>query len=322
MGATRLENRGWILTLPDISPAPTPARAAPSRTAAAFIAVTLIWGSTFLVIRIGNDTVPPVWAATLRLILAAAFLSVITLASGQRFPRGAALRSAALYGAFQLGLNFALVYWAETSAPSSLASVLFATLPISTALLGRLAGIERLDRGRLLGASIALGGIVVIFLGRLGSGAAPLPAAALVLATIVACIGTLLYRSGPRQPVVPANAVGSAVGAAVCFLASTLLHERHALPTTWAGIVPILVLAVAGSVGGFVLFTWLVTQWDATRAWFVSVLAPIVGLSLGYVVLGEQLGAAGLIGSGIVLAGVAIGLRARLPARPAVAARD
>jgi len=277
------------------------------RAAAAFIACTLIWGSTFLVIRIGNNTVPPVWAATLRLILAAGILSGITLATGQAFPRGAALRSAALYGAFQLGLNFVLVYWGETSAPSSLASVLFATLPLSTALLGRLAGIERLDRRRLLGASIALGGIVLIFFGRLGAGAAP------VLATIVACIGSLLFRRGPRQPVVPANAVGCAVGAVVCFLASTLMRERHALPTTWAAIVPIVVLAVAGSVGGFVLFTWLVTQWDATRAWFVSVAAPIVGVTLGYLVLGEQLGAAGLIGSGIVLAGVALGLRTRAP---------
>ena len=80
---------------------------------AAFAACGAIWGSTFLVISIGNDALAPVWAATLRLAAASLLLAAWTLLRGQRLPRGAALRAALGYGVAQFGVNLPLLYWGE-----------------------------------------------------------------------------------------------------------------------------------------------------------------------------------------------------------------
>ena len=96
----------------------------------AFAACGAIWGSTFLVISIGNDTLAPVWAATLRLTLAALLLGAWTRARGRALPRGAALRAALGYGVAQFGVNLPLLYWGEKLVPSGLSAVVFATIPL------------------------------------------------------------------------------------------------------------------------------------------------------------------------------------------------
>ena len=103
----------------------------------AFASCTLIWGSTFLVISIGNDTVPPMWAGALRLAIAALVLLGIMVVRGRRLPTGPALRAAAAYGALTFGLNLPLLYWGETIVPSGLAAVVYATVPITATLVAR-----------------------------------------------------------------------------------------------------------------------------------------------------------------------------------------
>jgi len=78
---------------------------------AAFATCSAIWGSTFLVISLGNDRLAPVWAATLRVALASVLLGAWTLVRGQALPRGPALRAALGYGVAQFGVNLPLLYW-------------------------------------------------------------------------------------------------------------------------------------------------------------------------------------------------------------------
>jgi len=80
------------------------------RIAVTFIACSAIWGSTFLAIRLGNEATPPVWAATIRLALASVLLFGIAAAFRIPLPRGKALRGAALWGFFNLGVNLTLLY--------------------------------------------------------------------------------------------------------------------------------------------------------------------------------------------------------------------
>lgn len=77
---------------------------------AAFAGMCLIWGTTFLVIRIGTEAVRPLWGATIRQSLACVLNLVIALATRSRWPRGSALRAIALFGFLNLGVNFALLY--------------------------------------------------------------------------------------------------------------------------------------------------------------------------------------------------------------------
>jgi drug/metabolite transporter (DMT)-like permease len=279
-------------------------RAPAGATWAAFVGCSLIWGSTFLVISFGNDTMPPVWGATLRLALAAAILFAIAWIRRLPLPRGAALRAAAAYGVFVFGINFPLLYWGQQWVPSGIAAVIFATLPLTTPLMARAMGIEKLHVLKLAGGAVALAGVATIFwrqiVGDVGLG----PMLAVFGAATLAGMGTILLKRGPRQHPIPANAVGSLVGAGMCLAWSFVLAERHTVPTSAGQIVPILYLAVLGSVVAFTLLAWLVNHWDATNIAFISVANPVTAVTLGILVRHERLEAATLLGASLVLAGV------------------
>src|SRR5260221_12111324 len=123
------------------------------RVAVTFVACALIWGSTFLAIRFGNEAVPPLWAAAIRLAIASVLLFGITRIIGTPLPRGRALRGAALWGLFSLGVNLSLLYVGEQTVPSGISAVLFSTVPLSTALLSAAFGAQPLWRGKLPAAA-------------------------------------------------------------------------------------------------------------------------------------------------------------------------
>lgn len=279
-----------------------------ARNALAFAACTLIWGSTFLFIRIGNETVPPMWAGTLRLTLASLVLVAVARVMRRPLPRGAALRSAVWYGLFQFGLNVPLLYWGELVVPSGLAALVYATIPITAALVAPAFGTERLAPLKMLGAAVALGGVLALFFGQLGARVTALPILAIYLATVASSAGSTLLKRGPRQDPLAANAVAAAAGAPVCLLASCLLGEARLVPVRWIEIYPIVYLALAGSVGAFVVFAWLINHWDVSTLAFIGVVVPVIAVSLGALVRHEEIRRQHVLGAVLVLAGVALAI--------------
>lgn len=275
----------------------------------AFGACGAIWGSTFLAISLGNDTLPPVWAATLRLVLATLLLGGFTLARGLAWPRGAALRAAVGFGVCQFGINFPLLYWGEKVVPSGLAAVLYATIPLSSAFITRAFGMERLTVAKLAGAAIAFAGVAVLFSGSFRGQVAPLGLLTIFIAATVAGFGTVLLKRGPRQSPIAANAVGCAIGAVMSGAISAALGEAHPLPATVGAALPVLYLTVAGSLGAFVIMSWLVNHWPVTRTSYVTVIVPVIALGLGSLVRGERLTATNVAGAALVLCGLVIGMR-------------
>ena len=252
----------------------------------------------------GNDTVPPLWAAAIRLGLAAPILALLALLSRQSLPRGQALTAAAGYGIFTFGVGFSLLYWAEKKVPSGIASVFYATIPLTSTFITRALGLEKMTWIKVGAAAVALAGVVVIFAAQM-SGSVPIwPLLGLLVAATSAGFGTALLKRGPRQPPVGANAVAAVAGLVVCLAASLVAGESHAVPRTFDEIFPILYLTIAGSVIAFVLMAWLVNHWDVTRISYVSVIVPVVALALGGAVRHERLTAISLMGSALVLAGV------------------
>ena len=295
------------------------------RIAITFVACALIWGSTFLAIRFGNEATPPVWAATIRLALASVLLFGITGAFRMPLPRGEALRGAALWGLFNLGVNLSLLYIGETTVPSGISAVLFATVPLTTALLAAAFGVERLVARKLIAAVVAIGGVAIIFAGELGV-AVPFAGLLTVFAAAsAAALANVLLKRAPKQQVIPLNAIGTAVGAIVCLVVSVLLGESHAIPVTMSAWLPILYLTVAGSLGAFVLFSWLVTHWSVSNASLLGVTVPIIAVILGGLVKGEQPAALTYIGAAVVISAILIALRAphaRAVPAPAATATD
>jgi drug/metabolite transporter (DMT)-like permease len=268
-----------------------------------------IWGSTFLVIRLGNRVVDPIWAATLRLALASLALFGLTYLLGRKLPRGEGLQAAVLYGLGEFGAGFALLYWGETLVPSGIAATLFATIPLWTTGMAARLGVERFDLQRLLGAVVAVAGVAVVFGGEL-SRAVPLVGLLAVLgAAASASLGSVLLKRGGRVDVVPVNAVATLVGAAVTASASVLAGEAQTLPSTFAGWWPIVYLTVGGSLVAFLVYAWLIDIWPVTNANMVSVTVPVTGLALGTLVGGEEPSWLALVGAGLVVVGLVVVLR-------------
>jgi drug/metabolite transporter (DMT)-like permease len=276
----------------------------------AFLGCGLIWGSTFLVISIGNDTLPPIWAVAIRLTLAFVVLSLVMKLTGSSYPRGAAFRAAALYGICQFGLDLPLLYWGEKTVPSGLAAVLFATVPLSSAVIARLFRIEKLSALKIAGALVAIGGIALIGGADSARGGNVLGIAAILVAATVAGLGTTYLKLGPRQSPWGANAVGCLCGLPLCLLASAALHERWIVPPTSTSWFSILYLVLLGSCGAYALMAWLVHRWPVTRIAFIAVIVPIIALFLGAIVRHEPLTARSLAGAALVLVGLAFGMAA------------
>jgi len=283
-------------------------RSGSPQIALAFASCALIWGTTFLVISIGNDTVPPMWAGFLRLVIASLVMVAVVRLGGRRLPTGPALRVAAIYGVFLFGINLPLLYWGETVVPSGLAAVMYATTPISGALVARLFGIERLDPLKLLGALVALGGVALLFARDLAVPATALPLLAIFIATVAGAIGSTIFKRGPKQDAMAANAIAAAAGAPFCLAGSFLLHETRQMPTHLAQILPIIYLALAGSVGAFVIFSWLVRRVPVSTAAFVGVVVPVIAVTLGTLVRHERFAREHVFGSMLVLAGLFVAI--------------
>lgn len=275
----------------------------------AFAACGAIWGSTFLVIDLGNDALPPLWAASLRLVLATVLLGVWMAVRRIPVPRGRALSAAVGHGVCQFAINFPLLYWAERQVPSGMAAVLYATVPLSSAVMVRAMGLEPLTLAKVAGAATALVGVALLFSASLRGAVPPLGLLTILFAANVSGFGVVLLKRGPRQSPVAANAVGCAIGAVVSLVASAALGERHQLPSTFAAAAPVLYLTLAGSLGAFVLMSWLVNHWPVSRTSYVSVVVPVIALALGAIVRGQTVTATAGVGCALILVGLLIGMR-------------
>jgi len=273
----------------------------------AFALCCSIWGSTFLFIRMSNDSLPPIWGAGLRLGIATLLFALLALVLRRRWPDRDSVRATLIYGAVNFGISLPLLYLGEKRVPSGLASVLYATIPLTTAVFARIMGMEPL-RPRIVGASlVAIAGVALLFSSRLGG---DMDAAHLVMvglaATSAGMSGVLLKRA-PRTDPFTTNVWAHGIGSVMCIVASLLLHETPALPQGDAWW-PLAYLSVVGSIGAFTTFTWLIRRWPVTRMSFSAVIIPLVALMLGIVVLHERPGTLAFIGAAIVLGAVLVGL--------------
>lgn len=281
---------------------------APSLPLLGFVSCGMIWGSTFLVIRVGNDSLPAVWACALRLILACVVLHSILLLTRTPWPKGAALKAAAHFGLWEFGISLPLLYWGERVVTSGLAAVIYALCPVAAMFAGAALGLDRITFRRLGAALLALAGVAVIFWRELTQGGSTLGLASVLVAAIAAPMAGLMLQRAPAQNPFAANAVGSLVGIPFCLAASFVLRERQVWPTTGREAFPVIYLALAGSVVAFVIFAWLLTRWKTSTVAFLGVIVPVIAVILGTLDRHEAFSTGNLAGAVIVVVGVTIAL--------------
>ena len=280
----------------------------------------IVWGSTWLAIRIGLQGAPPFLAASLRFVVASLTLGGLAAAFRSRWPANRTEWAlVAFNGVVLFTLDYGLIYWGENhGVESGLSAILFATLPLQTALVAKvLLREERLTAQKLAGIAIGFGGIVLIFRGEIGAAGAEkvVPMLALVLAATCAAVATVaLKRWGHATDPITFNAGAMAVGTAGLATASLGAREPWAAPSWPAGVGAILYLALAGSVVTFVAWNWLLKEAEATSLSFIALVTPITAVLLGATLGNETFDAVDLVGAAIVLAGIYVSTSRRLAA--------
>jgi len=290
--------------------------------ALAFGALCVIWGSTWLAIKIGLEGAPPFLGASLRFVVSAPTLLAVALVLGRRLPRTRSEWSLAVFvGIVLFTADYALIYWGEDNGvESGLSAILFATMPLQTAIAAHvLLPRERLTVAKVAGIALGFAGILLIFRGQLASvGVGKLaPMLAIVLSAACAAVSTVaMKRWGHDADPFTFNGVAMGVGAAGLAGVSLAAGEAWSVPSWPEGILAILYLAFAGSVVAFVVYLRLLRSTEATYMSFIALIIPIVAVLLGVSLGDEPLDPLILGGAALTLVGIYVSTRKSLPKGP------
>lgn len=280
-----------------------------------------IWGSTWLVIKLGLADLPPFWFAGIRMGFACLVLTPLAWKAGLAKLSRSELRRIAFCGLLQIGATYALVFEAEKTIDSGLTAVLFATFPIWLALISHaVLPDDALTPAGVLSAAIGFGGVIVLewpaisaFVGKHGTAAALLPLAGAVLSAI----SNVVMKKHLSAVSPAANLWGQALVGAL-FLLALAAAVREPFPLVWSAkaIACLLYLSLAGTVTAFLALFWLIPRISMSAVGAIPVIDTLVAVALGAVVLSEPL--TGRFVAGALLILLAAGLANR-PARVSAA---
>ncbi len=269
----------------------------------------LVWGATWVVIKIGLEGSPPFMGATLRFVIALVVLGAIILVAKRPQPRGRLMWWRVLFpGVFMYTIPYAAVYYASQYIPAALNSVLFATFPFFVAILAHFyLPHERLDAIKLLGLTGGFLGIMVIFHDGLSvPNPRVIPAMVLALVSPAAAAMASVWLKKYLTKVDSFSATFWQMGIGLVFLLPMAfgwedLADFHWTFTTVGAPV---FLGIFGSAMTFVIYLHLLKTQEATRMSLSAFVTPIVTVILGWIVLDERLGVETLLGGALVLAGL------------------
>jgi len=292
-----------------------------AKTWTALVTVYVIWGSTYLGIAIARETIPPLFAASTRFITAGALMAIIVRARGGSLhvPRRA-LVTCVLVGCLLPGAN-AVLFFAEGTVPTGLASLLIASVPLWIVVF-RVAGRERLPWQLLAGVGIGFAGVAVL---AQPSGGARLTGIGLcVLSALLWSTGSVVSARGtmPDDPFA-ATSYEMLAGGLVMLVPSLFMVHRFSPSAGSVGGWVYLVLV--GSIVGYTAYVWLLANAPLGLVSTYAYVNPVVAITLGVLFHGEHLTWRLVSGAAVVVAAVAIVVRREPAAAPPpdeVAVRD
>jgi drug/metabolite transporter (DMT)-like permease len=293
----------------------------------AWMAVCVLWGTTYLGIRVCLDTMPPLLMGGLRWFAAGAMLAVYLLARGEPAPPRATWRGITLLGFLMMGLGNGGVVWAEQTVPSGLAAVIVASSPFWMAAVEACrADGERLSRASALGFGLGFSGIVLLVWPQLAHGAGTASRAGFVVGLVslqIACFGWSSGSSYSKRHARGENVLWMAAGqmltgGALMIAAGTLRGEWPSLFFTTRTIVAFTYLSTIAAVGGFVAYTYAVRHLPLSLVSLYAYVNPVIAVALGVAVLGEAFTWRMGLAAALVFGGVAVVQRFGQTRRPLI----
>ena len=288
---------------------------------AAFAAVYLIWGSTYLGIRFAVETLPPFLMGGARFLISGLILYTWLRVAGTPAPATINWRRAAIAGALLLGVGNGGVNWAEQKVPSGLTALIIAGTPVWFALFDWIRpGGTRPTVQTALGIMVGFAGVMLLVGSRsaLRAGAADFAGiVALVCASVAWALGSLYtkYASKPESPLMTA-AQQMLTGGAILLGAGLMMGEASTF--TWSrvsarSLTAFGYLTFVGSLVGFSAYAWLLKATTPARASTYAYVNPVIAVFLGWAIGGETLTGRMLTAAGIIVLGVIIITMRRTP---------
>ena len=278
---------------------------------AAWVAVCLLWGTTYLAIRLALDTVPPMLLGGFRWIAAGGALVAALKLGGHQLPRPREWPMLALLGVLLIGLGNGGVTWAEQTLPSGLTAMLVAVTPFwMVAMEYAFGDAPPLSRRLLAGLGTGFAGIVLLVWPELALGPGPAHWMG-IAATQVACLGWAIGSSYSRrrrhsENVLVTAAVQMLFGGLAMLAVGLVNGEWAHLSFTMRSGSALGYLIVFGSLGGFSAYAFALKHLPLATVSLYAYVNPVIAMVLGALVLGEPLGVRLALSCGVVLAGMAM----------------
>lgn len=294
----------------------------------AWVAVCVIWGTTYFGIRVSLESMPPALMGGLRWTIAGTLLTAYLIWRGQRLPGMSSWGSIALLGFLLLGLGNGGVVFAEQWVPSGLAAVLVACSPFwMAAVESALPDGERLTARGVTGLLIGFSGILLLVWPDISFSGGDGRFIAGVIAIQIAAFGWSLgsaysKRLGRHDDLLGTTAYQMLAGGLMMVAAGTLRGEWADLYFTPRTASALVYLATLGSIGGFVAYTYALRHLQVSFVSLYAYINPIIAVALGVLLLGEPFDSRMAAAAALVFAGVAVvrwSPRVRPPARTAAA---
>jgi drug/metabolite transporter (DMT)-like permease len=281
-----------------------PTRSERALVIASFAAVTLIWSSTYLGIRIALDAFPPFEIGAIRFLVAGALLFLFLRARGERAPSAREWGAAAVTGGLFFVLGNGLVNVAEERVSTGLASVLVATMPLWATLFARFTGARTTAR-EWLGIGLGLGGVIVLNMGG-EMRATGMGAVCALVAPLAWALGSIVGKRLALPKGAMRNATQMLCGGAMMAVVSVALGEHPPAAPAGRTVGALAYLAIFGSLIAFSAYNYLLNHTRMTVATSYAYLNPILAVALGVALAGERLDAMGAVGAVTILAAVLV----------------
>lgn len=277
-----------------------------------WIILCLIWGSTWIFIKIGLGDLPPITFSAARFGLAILILAPLIKIFGFAMPRTKSeWKLMALTGFLQFSLNYSAVYWSEQYIESGLAAVLQSMITVFGLLLAWIfLPAEKITKRKIIGVTLGILGVAIIFIDqlRVENWMAFAGCVAIVLGAYAAAQSSILIKA-KGSGLHPASLVFSQM---ICGLpaviAYALIKEGNPLKLNWSftAILCVVYLAVAGTIAAFWLYYWLLSRIESTKAMMISLVTPLLAVMIGAIVLGEQLPPQTYFGGALIMGSIGL----------------
>lgn len=278
---------------------------------AVFLALGLMWGTSYLFIKIGVETLPTFTLVAFRLGIGLALLAAVVAIAREPLPRDPKMYGHLLVmGVVNIALPFALITTAEQSVDSALAAILNGAVPLFVIVIAALfLHDEPITVNRLFGLLVGYAGVIFLVGRSLGTGGESSFGGELALIGSTASygVGAVYARRNVKglRPMIPAL-FQVAFAFAITSAIALLFEKPFAVEWTGRAVFAILWLGLLGSGLAYLCFFRLLQSWGATRTSLVAYLLPIVGIVAGALVLNEVVDLGVLAGTALVIGGVAL----------------